>query len=145
MIIFTFIKILPVEQIITEIEYQTTRSGGKGGQNVNKVETAVIAYFNIAGSASLTEEQKQLVQEKLAHRINKEGQLIVRSQSHRTQLANKKDAAEKIIDLITSALHRKKLRIASKPSKRSKEKRLEHKKIAGEKKSARKKFRPKDF
>lgn len=125
----------------SEMKLQTTRSGGKGGQNVNKVETAVIAFFDVTGSQLLTEEQKGIIQHKLANRINSEGQLVVKAQMHRTQLSNKEEAVNKINELIREALKKKKLRIATKPSKASKERRIESKRHFSEKKESRKKFR----
>lgn len=124
-----------------EISFQTARSGGKGGQNVNKVETMVEGYFEVAASRLLTEQQKAMVFQKLANRINASGVLLVKSQEERSQLGNKQRVLEKMNELVALAIIPKKARIATRPGKAVKERRLTQKKQQSERKQNRSRIR----
>lgn len=122
-----------------ELSFQTSRSGGKGGQNVNKVETKVSIDFDVKASTALSERQKEAIIRKYPDLIN-ESIIQIVGNKHRSQLENKDEAKNKLIALLNKLLKPVKKRIATKPGKGAKEKKLENKKQRGEKKELRRKI-----
>ena len=120
-----------------ELSFTTSRSGGPGGQNVNKLETRVTVRFDVARSPSLTEEQRQRLLEQLATRITREGVLHVTSQKHRTQAENREAAVARLRELTAEALREEIPRKATRVPKAARRRRLEQKKRRGQRKRER--------
>lgn len=126
---------------IPQSDYQlkAVRSGGAGGQHVNKVSSRVELYFDISKSSVLSEEQKSLLLQKLKSKLTDEGILRLTEDTSRSQHANREAVVKKLHTVIEQALRKPKKRIATKVSAAAKKKRLESKKKKSEKKSRRKK------
>lgn len=122
-----------------EFVFKTSRSSGAGGQNVNKVNTKVELRFKIESSNLFNDEEKAILIDRLSSKINADGELIIVSQTERTQLGNKQKCIEKFYKIIGKALEKKKTRVVTKPTMASKIKRLTEKRIKSERKSMRQK------
>ncbi len=122
-----------------ELEFTASRSGGPGGQHVNKVSSKVVLWFDLAKSPSLSPEDKELIVSRLGSRIDKDGVLRVVSQSTRSQLSNRELAIERFIELLQTALKQLPVRKKTRVSKGAKLRRLEEKKHRASLKSQRSK------
>ncbi len=127
-----------IAKLEKEVEYHSARSGGKGGQHVNKAETKVELLFDVNASQALSDEQKRKLFRKLGHRINKEGVLRLSAERSRSQEANKKAVRERFFRFMDRALRKETPRKRTRPPKWVKEKRIRDKKERSEKKKWRK-------
>ncbi len=127
------------EILAPELLFTTSRSGGPGGQNVNKVNSKVTLQFDVQNSRILTEDQKNIIAEKLSSRLTREGILILTAQESRSQVENKARVLEKFDEVLSVAFAKRKIRKATKPSKAAKRERLKKKKVVSEKKKWRRK------
>jgi len=126
------------ETLQNEVSYKTSRSGGKGGQNVNKVSSKVELLFSVTNSALFNDDEKALLNEKLQTRFNKDGLIQVICDEDRSQYINKQKAVDRLINLLVHALHVPKIRKVKKVSKAAKAARVENKRIHAAKKESRK-------
>ncbi len=130
------IRNLPFEQ---ELQFRTSRSSGKGGQHVNKTESRVELWFTLRESALLSEEQKLLLEQKLASRLTEAGELRIVAEESRSQHENRRIALEKFYQLLEAALKPARKRKPTRPTLASRQKRVEDKKRRAEIKQLRRK------
>ena len=123
-----------------ELQYKAVRSSGAGGQNVNKVATKVVVWFDISNSMALNKEEKDLILLKLKNKISQENIISLTTDSDRSQLKNKTIVTKKILELLEKALQKPKPRVETKIPKIVIEKRLKEKKSNSEIKENRKKL-----
>jgi ribosome-associated protein len=126
------------ELLLPSITFRASRSGGSGGQHVNKVSSRVELLFDFEGAGFLSDEQKHKLRERLLARVDSAGNLRIVSDEDRSQLRNKERALEKLVVLLQNALKEQKVRKASKPGKAAREKRLREKQMQAMKKMNRK-------
>jgi len=126
-----------IQALLTECRFEATRSSGSGGQNVNKVSTKIILLFNVLESNILDQDQKDIFLSELHTRVSKHGIFRISSGRERTQLANRKLVTDKFFSLIEKAFETEEERIATKPTKSSKLRRIESKKAQSGKKTSR--------
>nr|WP_232520895.1 alternative ribosome rescue aminoacyl-tRNA hydrolase ArfB [Allomuricauda nanhaiensis] len=127
------------EQIHRELQFKAVRSGGAGGQHVNKVSTKVELSFAILSSEGLSDAEKERIQLKLKSRLNNEGVLVLKCDEARSQHKNKALVVKRFFEILKKAIEVPKKRRPTKPTKSSVEKRLKTKKRDSEKKAGRKK------
>lgn len=125
-------------RLINEFKFTASRSGGPGGQNVNKVSTKVELRFALFQSAIFSDTEKRTINYKLARRINSEGEIILVSSVERSQWRNKETVIEKFFVLVEAAVTPVKKRIKTSPTRGSKLRRIEGKKLLSQKKQMRK-------
>jgi ribosome-associated protein len=122
-----------------ELQFSFARSSGAGGQNVNKVSSKAILRWNFRVSQALPEAVHNRFKEKFASKLTEEGELVIAAETHRDQVRNKQETLKRLSAMIMSVARPPKPRIATKPTKGSKRRRLEGKKLLGEKKALRRK------
>lgn len=124
-------------KILGEVTFKAARSGGKGGQNVNKVSTKVELYYNVYDSIYISYDDKIILLNKLSNRIDKNGVLKLSCETERSQFRNKQIVTDRFFKMLNDALKKPKKRIKTKPTEGSKEKRISSKKIVAKKKAVR--------
>ena len=120
------------------LDIDFVRSGGPGGQNVNKLNTKAVARLELDAMELLSEEEKGRVRGRLRNRINREGRIVLSSQEHRTQLDNRRAVSDRMVHLVLSALERRRRRVPTRPTRAAVERRIQEKKRRAERKRRRK-------